>query len=391
MFYRLKSFFDGKMDSKTENIVFNGSNLSFLEQVDVSSSSFPKLNQDNETAARRLGVDLNALESLDGNGVSAANLDVAAIDGNLPPMSGVRKENATEKLKEKWSGLSLSMSDAVVKVFEASDRPFIIVRDDIVAYANKTMLGILELQSDRDILGMKFLSFVAKEDWNLLAENIGLMLTEEKSVEVRLKTGRDKIYKINLQAMYLDDDMHFTFVLVGDRKLKYNPNAGLYDAVTGLPNFYLFEDRVHIAVKNENYKDVRQRREMIAVVGISIDNFDELQKVNMGDFVLKKLASKLAFRLKKSYTIARGLKYQFWLLLTDLTNEGNLEVEIEKIKAIFDEPVINNDEEYTILSSVGWCVYPQQTQSAKKMIELTIEEIKIAQIDTAKAIELPEF
>lgn len=391
MFYRLKSFFDGKMDSKTENIVFNGSNLSFLEQVDVSSSSFPKLNQDNETAARRLGVDLNALESLDGNGVSAANLDVAAIDGNLPPMSGVSKENATEKLKEKWSGLSLSMSDAVVKVFEASDRPFIIVRDDMVAYANKTMLGILELQSDRDILGMKFLSFVAKEDWNLLAENIGLMLTEEKSVEVRLKTGRDKIYKINLQAMYLDDDMHFTFVLVGDRKLKYNPNAGLYDAVTGLPNFYLFEDRVHIAVKNENYKDVRQRREMIAVVGISIDNFDELQKVNMGDFVLKKLASKLAFRLKKSYTIARGLKYQFWLLLTDLTNEGNLEVEIEKIKAIFDEPVINNDEEYTILSSVGWCVYPQQTQSAKKMIELTIEEIKIAQIDTAKAIELPEF
>lgn len=391
MFYRLKSFFDGKMDSKTENIVFNGSNLSFLEQVDVSSSSFPKLNQDNETAARRLGVDLNALESLDGNGVSAANLDVAAIDGNLPPMSGVSKENATEKLKEKWSGLSLSMSDAVVKVFEASDRPFIIVRDDMVAYANKTMLGILELQSDRDILGMKFLSFVAKEDWNLLAENIGLMLTEEKSVEVRLKTGRDKIYKINLQAMYLDDDMHFTFVLVGDRKLKYNPNAGLYDAVTGLPNFYLFEDRVHIAVKNENYKDVRQRREMIAVVGISIDNFDELQKVNMGDFVLKKLASKLAFRLKKSYTIARGLKYQFWLLLTDLTNEGNLEVEIEKIKAIFDEPVINNDEEYTILSSVGWCVYPQQTQSAKKMIELTIEEIKVAQIDTAKAIELPEF
>lgn len=391
MFYKLKSFFDGKMDSKTENIVFNGSNLSFLEQVDVSSSSFPKLNQDNETAARRLGVDLSALESLDDNGVSAANLDVAAIDGSLPLMSSVRKENATEKLKEKWSGLSLSMSDAVVKVFEASDRPFIIVRDDMVAYANKTMLGILELQSDRDILGMKFLSFVAKEDWNLLAESIGLMLTEEKSVEVRLKTGRDKIYKINLQAMYLDDDMHFTFVLVGDRKLKYNPNAGLYDAVTGLPNFYLFEDRVHIAVKNENYKDVRQRREMIAVVGVSIDNFDELQKVNMGDFVLKKLASKLAFRLKKSYTIARGLKYQFWLLLTDLTNEGNLEVEIEKIKAIFDEPVINNDEEYTILSSVGWCVYPQQTQSAKKMIELTIEEIKVAQIDTAKAIELPEF
>lgn len=379
------------MDGKTENIVFNENNLSFLEQVDVSASSFPKLNQDNETAARRLGIDLDALESVGGSEVSVSNLDVAAIDGSLPLVSDGRQENVSEKLKEKWNGLSLSMSDAVVKVFEASDRPFIIIRDDMVAYANKTILGILELQSDKDILGKKFLNFVAKEDWNLLAENIGLMLTEDMSVEVRLKTGRDKVYKINLHAMYLDDDMHFTFVLVGDRKLKYNPNAGLYDAVTGLPNFYLFEDRVHIAVKNENYKDVRQRREMIAVVGVSIDNFDDLQKVNMGDFVLKKLASKLAFRLKRSYTIARGLKYQFWLLLTDLTNEGNLEVEIEKIKAIFEEPVINNNEEYNILSSVGWCVYPQQTQSAKKMIELTIEEIKIAQIDTAKAIELPEF
>ena len=135
---------------------------------------------------------------------------------------------------------------------------------------------------------------------------------------------------------------------------------------------------MQIAVNNEKYKDVRQRKNLMAILGVSIDNMDELKEVNMVDFVLKKLASKLVFRLKKTYTIARGLKFQFWFLINDFNNEHDLEVEIEKIKAIFDEPVAGNYMEYNISTSLGYSIYPTNAKTSNKLIELAVEAIRTA-------------
>lgn len=359
------------MADEIKDINFDVANLAYLEQIDGVSVSVPEIDVMKEAAER--GIDLNALEAFDE--APLASLPKAEegvpliVNQNVPKNAG---------LKDEWSAFSLAMGDAVPKIFELSDRPFFIIRDDKIAYINKTAMAILEIPNEADVIGLSFWQFVVKDDWNLLSQNIGAMLTDDIVVAARLRTVKERIYKINLQAMYLDDDQHFTFVLVGDRKIKYNPGAGLYDAVTGLPNFYLFEDRVQIAVNNEKYKDVRQRKNMLAVLGVSIDNMNELKEVNMVDFVLKKLASKLVFRLKKSYTVARGLKYQFWILLNDFNNEHDLEVEIEKIKAIFDEPVTGNYMDYSISTSLGYSVYPTNAQTSNKLIEMAIDAIKTA-------------
>lgn len=362
------------MKNKNGNIDFDVNNLAFLEQVEqvgVADNASVDFN-----LADELNIDLENLENFDEKAITTSNADI------LPMLSVATDvpEDAPKniKLRKDFSSLVLSMSDAVVKVFEQSDRPFIIIRDDKIVYINKTALAILELRSKEGLLGSSFWDYVDPQDWNILAENIGSMLTEDKVMSVRLKTDKGRIYKINLQAMYLDDEQHFSFVLVGDRKIKYNPSAGLYDAVTGLPNFYLFEDRVQIAVNNEKYKDIRQRKNMMAVLGVSIDNLEELKEVNMADFVLKKLSSKLVFRLKKSYTVARGLKYQFWVLINDFNNEHDLEVEIEKIKAIFDEPVSGNYMDYNIITSFGYSIYPTNAKTSNKLIETAIEAIKTA-------------
>ena len=367
----------GLMMVNDNKINFGADNLAYLEELDepgVARADARVLQK-----AADFGVDLDAMESLD-EPISVPNSKTSSFAPVTVSVSDSANQNTPKsaRLKNEWSAFSLSMPDAILKIFELSDRPFIIIRDDKIAYLNNTALAILEVSNENDILGHSFWDFVDKQDWEMLAQNIGAMLTNDKILQTRLKTVKERIYKINLQAMYIDDAEHFTFALVGDRKIKYNPGAGLYDAVTGLPNFYLFEDRVQIAVNNEKYKDMRQRKNMMAVLGVNIDNMEELKEANMADFVLKKLASKLVFRLKKSYTVARGLKYPFWLLINDFNNEHDLEVELEKIKAIFDEPVVGNYMDYNVMTSFGYSIYPNNAKTANKLIETAIDAIRTA-------------
>lgn len=364
------------MDDKADKIDFSIRNLDFLEQIDDGS-----VLEATESAFARSTktVDYISLEATD-NTEFYQNQLPETVKGALTEAPSheiiIRSETGgVQALKTYWSRVPANMGEVVTKVFEFSDRPFIIIRDDKIAYMNKTAMTVLELTGKEEIIGSSFWSYVDEQDWKMLSENIGAMLTEDRMTEVRLKTEKNRVYKIKLQAIYLDDEQHFTFVLVGNHKIKYNPSAGLYDAVTGLPNFYLFEDRVQIAVNNEKYKDVRQRKNKMAVLGVAIDNLEDLRKVNMVDFVLKKLASKLVFRLKKSYTISRGLKYQFWFLINDFNNRHDLEVEFEKIRAIFDEPVTGNYMDYNIMTTFGYSIYPDDASTANKLIELAIEEI----------------
>lgn len=46
--------------------------------------------------------------------------------------------------------------------------------------------------------------------------------------------------------------------------------------------------------------------------------------------------------LRKTYTVASGLKYQFWILLPDVMDEESLKLELQKIQKIFEEPVADN-------------------------------------------------
>ena len=376
MYYILKKFilFYGFIMVNFNKVNFGADNLAFLEEPDTQNAP----NTDVKIVSQAAGdkVNLDKLET-PGNDMPVSQTLTSV---KLPHVVDVAVQNSSKsaQLKTEWGAFSLSLGDAVVKIFELSDRPFIIIRDDMVVYLNNTALAILEIQDEKDIINQSFWNFVDKQDWEMLAQNIGAMLTNDKIIQTRLKTFKERIYKINLQALYIDDGEHFTFALVGDRKIKYNPGAGLYDTVTGLPNFYLFEDRVQIAVNNEKYKDMRQRKNMMAVLGVNIDNIEELKEANMLDFVLKKLASKLVFRLKKSYTVARGLKYPFWLLINDFNNEHDLEVEIEKIKAIFDEPIVGNYMDYNVSTCFGYSIFPNNAKTANKLIETAIDAIRTA-------------
>ena len=315
------------------------------------------------------------------------NIDLNSLEAAVEPQKAVREELVSETTAaflpehQFWQDLDVSLEDMVSQVLDTSERLVVIVTDDKIAYMNRAALDMLEVKSFREIIGENFLTFVDKSDWNNLAENIGGMISDGTKLKVKLRTASNKIHSAELKAIYLPDSRHFSFILLSsherrDQKPVFN---ALYDDLTGLPNFYLFEDRVQMAVNNENYKDVRLPKDLIAVAAVSIDNMENFRKLHLENFVIKKLASNLLLSLKKNYTVARGLKYQFWILMPDLVNEHSLEVELDKLRVIFKEGVTDNFTTHEVFTSIGVSVFPDPARSGKKLIEQAIASVKKAQ------------
>ncbi|MBR2034089.1 MAG: diguanylate cyclase [Alphaproteobacteria bacterium] len=317
--------------------------------------------------ADRLGIDLDALENF---------------HNNEKKVEYTEKNNTTQNDEYKfWYDLDVGLKDVVDLLMNDSAHPIIMVSDDKPVYFNYVASQMLEISDVKSACGDPFLSFVAKEDWGVLTSNIGEMLTGGKKQKIKLKSAKGKLIYVDFHAIYLPDSKRFTFILVGDHQEKSNKPFfnNLYDDLTGLPNFFLFEDRVQMAVNNENYKDARLPKDLIAVVGVNIDNIELFRRLRLEDFVLKKIANTLVLSLKKNYTVARGLKYPFWILMPDIANPHDLDLELKKIMSILKEGVSDNFTTHDLVVSVGVSVFPNPARSAKKLIEQSISAIKEAQ------------
>ena len=108
--------------------------------------------------------------------------------------------------------------------------------------------------------------------------------------------------------------------------------------------------------------------------------------MGIDDFILRKIAERLVLSLKKTFTVATGLKYQFWILITNVDNLENLDVEIKRVKAALDEAVADNFAEHRLETSVGVSIFPDPAASAKKLIEQAILAIQKAQQDGGKKV-----
>ena len=316
--------------------------------------------------AKRYSIDLNNLEDVESS----------------PSFSELPKQQK-KKTKERyfWQGLDVNLNDIVNLVMNSSERPIIMVSDDKAVYFNFTAMQMLDIKDLRSSLNEPFLTFVDKQDWNLLTASIGEMLTAAKKQQIRLRSLKGKISSVEFQAIYLPDTKHFSFILVGNHQNKSNKPFfnNLYDDLTGLPNFFLFEDRVQMAVNNENYKDSRLPRDLIAVVGVNVDNIESFRKLHLEEFVIKKLANTLVLSLKKNYTVARGLKYHFWILMPDIMSGYDFDMEIKKLMALLKEGVSDNFTTHDLTVSVGASIFPNPARSAKKLIEQAIEALKQSQ------------
>ena len=193
-------------------------------------------------------------------------------------------------------------------------------------------------------------------------------------------------------ANQMEEDIHSTILVIknydGEDLGRLRANLATYGVIK-VRSFEGSEggvDTLQIEVNAENYKDIRQKKNMIALAGISIDNMKVFKNMGIDDLILRKLSERLVLSLRKTFTVASGLKYQFWVLIPNVDNMENLDVEIKRIKAAFDEPVADNFTEHHLDASIGVSIFPEPATSAKKLIEQVILSIQKAQRDGGKRV-----
>jgi diguanylate cyclase (GGDEF)-like protein len=128
-------------------------------------------------------------------------------------------------------------------------------------------------------------------------------------------------------------------------------HQALHDALTGLPNRALFEDRLGLALERS-----RRSGAAIAVLFLDLDNFKHVNDSlghAAGDQVLTGLADRLRTMLRPMDTLCRYGGDEFTLLFEDLGSEREVVLIAERISQAAALPVPVDRGQTTVTVSIG--------------------------------------
>ncbi|MGH8990726.1 MAG: putative bifunctional diguanylate cyclase/phosphodiesterase, partial [Acidimicrobiia bacterium] len=129
-----------------------------------------------------------------------------------------------------------------------------------------------------------------------------------------------------------------------------------HDALTGLPNQLLFEERVNYALAQQ-----RGAGQKLAVLFIDLDRF---KRVNdslghpAGNELLRQVARRLAAAVRSTDTVARMGGDEFTLLVTNIRSTGEAAMVAEKILVAFRQPFVLDGHDLFVTPSIGIAVGP---------------------------------
>jgi diguanylate cyclase (GGDEF)-like protein/PAS domain S-box-containing protein len=179
-----------------------------------------------------------------------------------------------------------------------------------------------------------------------------MSVREPTETETRLIEFTTHIAGIAIERKRAEDQIHF---------------MANHDALTGLPNRALLEDRLSQAVLY-----AQRYNRWVAVVFIDLDNFKLVNDTlghNAGDELLKTVASRLVGCVKATDTVVRVGGDEFAIVLFD--QPTNIDVISETLQAIRDaiaEPVPVAEHRLRLTASIGIANYPKDGTSPDRLL-----------------------
>jgi diguanylate cyclase (GGDEF)-like protein/PAS domain S-box-containing protein len=140
-----------------------------------------------------------------------------------------------------------------------------------------------------------------------------------------------------------------------------------HDALTGLVNRSLFEDRLDHEVAHAN-----RRGERLAVLFIDLDDFKPINDTlghAVGDDVLREVARRLLASVRPGDTVARLGGDEFVLLMVDVTQEEQVLSLVERLMHQVARPYLVNQHELYLTCSIGISLSDPAMDDARQLIQ----------------------
>jgi diguanylate cyclase (GGDEF)-like protein len=138
-----------------------------------------------------------------------------------------------------------------------------------------------------------------------------------------------------------------------------------HDPLTGLPNRFLLNDRLDMALKRAGRFD-----DMLGLLMVDLDRFKEVNDSlghHAGDKVLCEVAKRICGSVRQTDTVARLGGDEFIVLLPDLHNPTEAEKIAAKIVAAVSTPIDAGSGTVLISASIGVCAAMQRGGDAERL------------------------
>lgn len=159
----------------------------------------------------------------------------------------------------------------------------------------------------------------------------------------------------------------FTDITELHEKEEHIRHQAYHDALTGLPNRMLFQDRL-----KQSLLMADRSNQQLAVMFLDLDRFKVINDTfghHTGDELLRMVAERLSVVLRQSDTVSRFGGDEFVILLSDIEGPQDARNVAEKIIEVFAKPLTVDTHELVLSTSIGISLFPDHGHDATTLMK----------------------
>jgi diguanylate cyclase (GGDEF)-like protein/PAS domain S-box-containing protein len=152
------------------------------------------------------------------------------------------------------------------------------------------------------------------------------------------------------------------------RRAETDKHLAMHDVVTGLPNRFMFSDRLEQAIAR-----ARRHERALAVMFIDLDRFKEVNDSlghEAGDLLLREISKRLTLRLRAGDTVARWGGDEFVMLLEDIAGRNDMQRVGQQLIRELAAPYTITGKEVTVTASIGVSTFPADGLNGASLLRL---------------------
>lgn len=202
-----------------------------------------------------------------------------------------------------------------------------------------------------------------------LQPEVEMALEKSGAVEVKVQEASEKLSEVNQSLEKEVKERHLLeheLAKVMEQQ-KEALHTSLHDALTGLPNRVLFNDRLEHGMAQAN-----RHGWTLAVMFMDLDKFKAINDAyghNAGDAVLLTIAKRLKETTRTDDTVSRHGGDEFLYLLLEIKEDQDAAIVAKKIIEAVQVPCDVSVGELTVNTSIGISIYPRDGTTAEALIK----------------------
>ena len=149
-----------------------------------------------------------------------------------------------------------------------------------------------------------------------------------------------------------------------------------HDALTGLPNRTLLNDRFEMALAQ-----VKRSRTKLAVCFMDLDDFKPVNDTlghEAGDTLLIEVAQRMLAISRSTDTVARLGGDEFVLIFTDVSNKTECQMMLARVMNTINQPFNIDGHEVRISASIGVAFYPDDDEDGDSLLRHADQAMYVA-------------